>query len=132
MLTDDEKAELSALENEERAHAEAQRAAAEKLHLEALRWRRDLRAKLGDGAFCVVETKAGNFALRRPTKDDLQLLEVEDFGPKNAIGLVLDLLIKPTESDARPLLESNPKLPIVLLSSALDLLEVLRESNAKK
>lgn len=142
MMTPEELEELSALETEAKEEADKAAAEAKRAHLEALRLRKRITATgrfgtHGDG-FVVLETTAGNFAIRRPLGAEVDLLTetIDDEEPaaylKRQEAFVLGIILEPTEQRLKELLVTYSNLVNLIIPAALGLLGKLREASGKK
>jgi hypothetical protein len=133
-LTREEQEELAALEREERERVEAEAVEAKRQHLEALRTSKRLAAKHGKPGhdFVVVETKVGNFAIRRPVDVEVDgLLEAPD-DRGNQEKYACSILLEPTAAEAQALMAQQPGLVGAICAKSLDLAKVTRAEEAKK
>ena len=134
-LTDEEHAELEALEKEEKDRLAAEVLAAKRQHLDALRMSKRLSAKHGKPGhdFIVLETKVGNVAVRRPNEVELDSYEsdAEDTRAQNE-QFAASVVIEPPADDVRALMAANPGLAGPLVMHAVGLVKVMREEEAKK
>lgn len=132
-LSKEELAELAELEKDETKRAEEAADAIQRQHIQALKLKRTLSTKHGACGtdFLVLETTAGNFAVRRPTDVDVDSIDETD---TRASGerFVAGLLLFPDAVEGQKLMASFPALSGVLASAAMSLAGKTREIEAKK
>lgn len=133
MLTPEEKAELAALEQEEKDRQASEQDAQQRQHLEALRLSKRLAAKHGKPGldFVVLETKLGNIAIKRPV--DVQIDSIDESTDRADLEKFCSaIVIEPAASDLTRLMAEHHGLVGALVKSSLGMLKVVREEEAKK
>jgi len=133
-LTDEEKKELAALEEEVEVEAEADADASVRQHLEAMRLRKKYTAKGQKHGtdFGVIETKIGNFVIRKPKDTEIDtLLETPEDRAANE-NFVAALMLEPTAAEVQMLFPDNPGLIGAVSAVALELAKVTRAAEVKK
>ncbi len=133
-LTIEEKEELEALEAEVNDEYAAAAVAAQRQHIDALKLRKHLAPKCGvpGDDFEVIESDHGNFAIRRPTEEQVQMLQEDTDDIERQKAFLLDSLIAPDEASAKVLLTKYPGLRDKLVVRAFRMVGRLREQEAKK
>lgn len=133
-LSAEERAELDALEDEARLEREAETAAAERMHLEAMRLRKKhaSKDKKHGRDYAVVETKIGVFAVRKPLDTEIDTVSdtPDDRGAQEKFAL--QVLLEPGADVVRGLFADNPGLAPALSVVAIDLAKVRSAEDAKK
>ncbi|GEM_PF-1604695 len=135
-LTPEELEELKALEAEEKQRLEEEKAASLRQHLEALRTSKRLSSKLGRPGhdFVVLETKVGNFVVRKPKDVDLDALssDAPEGDRAQLETLAVNVVVEPDEITLRKLMAENPGLAPAITTAAVKLAKVTLEEEAKK
>lgn len=131
-MTDEEKAELKALEQEERDRKAALQAADQQRHLEALRLVKSLRTKHGEPGldFIVLETKLGVIAIKRPIDVEIDTV-AEDQDRATLEKFAAGLVLHPSAQDVTKLMSQHHGLVGALVKAAFDMLKVVREEEGK-
>lgn len=133
-LSQEELAELKQLEAEEAAEAKADADAADKQHLEALRMRKQLGAKLGKHGrdFVVLETDVGvNVAVRQPTEMETDIASEKN----NAEGheaFAKAVTVTPQGDELTRLIVKWPGIRTAIIKAGFELMGGVREERAKK
>lgn len=133
-LTDEERAELAALEKEEADRLEAEAAAEARQHLEALRLSKKLASKHGRPGhdFVVLETKLGNIAIRRPVDVEVDTIGESDDDRAALEKFAQAIVLEPNADGLAALMAQHPGVLGAVVGAALGLCKVAREDDAKK
>lgn len=132
-LSKEELAELNALEAEERQRLSDEADAIARQHIAALKLTKKLAASHGKPGhdFVVLETTAGNLAVKRPRDVDVDAFTEEEDGRESTEKFARSLLIDPP-TDLDMLIAQNAGLAPAVVRAANDLLKVIRTEEAKK
>lgn len=133
-FTKEDLAELALLESEVSDEAAADELAAKRQHLDALRMRK--RHTKGDKKhgrdFAVIETKIGNFTIRKPQDVEIdKLLETPDDRAAQE-AFVTAVTLEPSTAELQALFPANPGLANAVCPVALDLVRIVRSEETKK
>lgn len=134
-MTNEEKAELEALELEAAEEKKAKGEALARIRLDGLKLRKRLALKHGvhGDDFAVIETwPCGAFGVRRPTEEEAALVESAPSDPETLKGLVLNTIISHPEEEVRAIIVKYPGVRDALANGAFSLVGKLRELEAKK
>lgn len=133
-LSAEEKEELALLEKEAKDERAAEAEAAEVRRLAALRLRKKYTTKDRKHGrdFGVVETKVGNFVIKKPLDTEIDpLLETpDDRGAQEKF--VCLLLEEPPPEAVKPMFANEPGLANAIIGVALELAKVTVAETAKK
>lgn len=131
-LTPEELAEIAELEREDDERRSAERTAAKRQHLEALRLQKRLAQNHGTPGidFAILESVVGNVAIRRPT--DLEMDAERGTERGDLERYMLELALAPPPDELRAMFAEHAGL-VVDLSEVLKVLQTAqRAEEAKK
>lgn len=133
-LTAEEKAELAQLEQKAKDEAAAAAEQQQRMHLDAMRMRQRLstKDKVHGRDFAIVETRIGNFAIRKPTDTEIDTLGESPDQRAAQEKFAIQVTTEPTTDEMRKLFLEHPGLVGPLCSAAIELASVKRAEDAKK
>jgi hypothetical protein len=132
-VTEEEKAEIKALEAEEAERVKALKAAEAQRHLEALRLVKKLRGSHGEPGldFVVLETRIGVIAIKRPVDVEIDSIG-EDRDRADLEKFAAALVIHPSSQEVIKLMSQHHGLVGGIVKAAFDMLKVVREEEGKR
>ncbi len=133
-LSKEELEELAALEAEETKRREDEVTEAKRQHLAALRMQKRLEAAHGKPGldFVVVETRVGNFAMRRPQDVELEMLTDKKDDPAAHEEFCGMLSIEPSSSEVKATIGKYVGLPNALIPAIMSMVDMARSEEVKK
>lgn len=133
-LTKEELAELAELEAAEASRQADEAGEAKRQHLQALRTSKRLAATHGAPGldFVVVETRVGNFALRKPNDVEIDLIATKADDSAACEEFCAALAVEPASAEVKATIGKYPNLPNTLIPAIMSMIDMARKDEVKK